>query len=40
MGHPEFALIGFSSMFPFILFATLVFYVHKARRGDKNEKRR
>lgn len=38
-GHPEFALIGFSSMFPFILFATLALYVHNARRTNKNEKR-
>jgi uncharacterized membrane protein len=31
IGHPEFALIGFSSMFPFILFTALVFYVHRQK---------
>jgi len=31
IGHPEFVLIGFSSMFPFVLFAALIFYTHKAR---------
>jgi uncharacterized membrane protein len=31
IGHPEFVLIGFSSMFPFILFAALILYVHKVR---------
>lgn len=39
IGHPEFALIGFSSMFPFILFATLVFYIYNVSRDDKHEKR-
>jgi uncharacterized membrane protein len=32
MGHPEFALIGFSTMVPFVLFATLVLYIHNIRR--------
>lgn len=31
IGRPEFVLIGFSSMFPFILFAALILYTHKAR---------
>jgi uncharacterized membrane protein len=39
IGHPEFALIGFTSMFPFILFATLIFYIYSTSRDDKHEKR-
>lgn len=35
IGHPEFVLIGFSSMFPFILFAALILYTHKARSESR-----
>jgi uncharacterized membrane protein len=37
IGHPEFVLIGFSTMFPFILFVTLIFYIHYIRSKRRQE---
>jgi uncharacterized membrane protein len=37
IGHPEFVLIGFSTMFPFILFVTLIFYTQYIRSKRRQE---
>jgi uncharacterized membrane protein len=37
ISHPEFVLIGFSSMFPFILFAALILYIDKTRSKTRQK---